>query len=685
MLKFLKFIPVQLTFFLVSGIIVGFYFYFNVVQLAIILGVLIVLLLFAYLHANNQFMPSPIFSIVVFLLSFFMGVSSITYKNQLNKKLHYYNSTNFSTTTPLLAVISIKKVLKPNAYYTKYEAEVIQLNKEKAIGKILINFKKDSLKNKLQVDDKLLVNTLFLEIKKPLNPHGFNYKKYLQNQQIYHQINSSKIQVLLLPKRDKTIKGIATSVREIINEALVKNGFKNDELAVINALLLGQRQNISRELQQNYAGAGVIHILAVSGLHIGIILLILTFLFKPLHYFKNGKIIALFFVILILWGYAIIAGLSASVVRAVTMFTAVAIGMSFNRPTNVYNTLVISMFFLLLFNPYYLFEVGFQLSYLAVFSIVWIQPKLYGLWRSTFWLPNKIWQLFTVSIAAQIGVLPLSLFYFHQFPGLFFLSNLVIIPFLGIILIGGIVIISLSVLGILPLIIGNTYSFIIQQMNNFVAWVSFQEAFLIQNISFSFALLLAFYACFFLVIKWIEKKGFYRFLWVLSSVIIIQSVFIFERYKKNATTEFIVFNKSKKSLIGVRTGNKIVVSTSIDSLTKKENALKAYLIGTGVNNLHSTPQKNLFKFYDETILVIDSLGIYKFKTIKPTIVILQGSPKINIERLIEYLQPKMIIADGSNYKSRIKKWEATCLKKKTPFYSTMQKGAFVLSTPLPIL
>ena len=128
-------------------------------------------------------------------------------------------------------------------------------------------------------------------------------------------------------------------------------------MAVVNALLLGQRQTISKDLIESYSDAGAIHILAVSGLHIGIILLILMFLFKPLHYLKHGKVLASILIICLLWVYAIIAGLSPSVVRAVTMFTAIAIGMHLNKPSNIYNTLVISMFFLLLFNPYYLFEV----------------------------------------------------------------------------------------------------------------------------------------------------------------------------------------------------------------------------------------------------------------------------------------------------------------------------------------
>ena len=225
--------------------------------------------------------------------------------------------------------------------------------------------------------------------------------------------------------------------------------------------MLGQRQDISKEIYNSYTQAGAIHILAVSGLHVGIILLLLNFIFKPLIYFKNGNYIKLIVIVLILWSYAVIAGLSASVVRAVTMFTAVAIGMHLKRPTNVYNTLTISAFFLLLFKPMFLFDVGFQLSYLAVLAIVIIQPMLEKLWKPKFKLIDFFWKIFTVTIAAQFGIIPVSLYYFHQFPGLFFLSNLVIIPCLGFILGFGILIIILGLLNLLPNFLASTFGFVI--------------------------------------------------------------------------------------------------------------------------------------------------------------------------------------------------------------------------------
>ena len=680
MIKFLKFIPVQLTFFLIVGILFGNYISIQPKHLLVIFGTLILLFTVAYFYANKQFQTPFLFSVLVFLVSFSMGLGAITYKNQLNHKKHYSKQLQFSDSIPAAALISIEGVLKSTAYYDKYEAEVFELNGKKSIGKILVNIQKDSTKHQLQVDDHLAIKLVFSAISEPLNPYGFNYKKYLKLQQIHHQIYVDKSQFLKLKKTKQTVNGIAANIREKINAALVQYGFKNDELAVVNALLLGQRQNLTIELQQSYIGAGAIHILAISGLHIGIILLILTAVFKPLQYFKQGKLAASIIIIIILWMYAIIAGLSPSVVRAVAMFTAIAIAMQVNRPSSTNKTLVISMFFLLLFNPYYLYEVGFQLSYLAVFSIVWIQPKIYNLWKPKLWFFNKIWQLLSVSAAAQIGVLPLSLYYFHQFPGLFFVSNLVIIPVLGIILTCGILIIALAVLQIAPQFLVDAFIFVIRQMNYFVVWVAQQEIFIIQQISMSFLLMIAFYALLFFGLKWTEKKVFYRFALVLISIVLLQTVFIFEKYLTQSTDEFIVFNQSKISTVAKRDGNEIRFYTSKDSLKTAANFKIAYLVGAELDEmLPSEKIENLYFFNNETILVVDSLGIYKFNFLKPTMVILRQSPKINLERLIENLKPKIIIADGSNYKSYLRDWEQTCLKNKTPFHNTMQKGAFILN------
>jgi len=679
MIKFLNYIPLQLMLWLIFGILVGYYFEIEPTYLYILFGCFILFFLGTYIYANKKYNPSLIFSIITFALSFLIGVSAITFKDERNRSDYYRNNKKFSQSKAQNSILFIRKVLKPNLYSYKYEADVLELNSEKVSGKILLSVKKESNLNTLKIDDKILVYTVFNKIKNPKNPFEFNYKNYLKNQQIHHQLYLKENEYLFLDSAF-TLKGFAAKIREQINMGLIRNGFKNDELGVINALLLGQRQNISEELRQNYVNAGAVHILAVSGLHVGIILLILAFLLKPLKYLRYGNFLSALGIVILLWVFALIAGLSPSVVRAVTMFTAITIGMYSNRISSIYNTLVISMFFLLLINPYYLFDVGFQLSYLAVFSIVWIQPKIYNLWIPKFWLFNKTWQLFTVSVAAQIGVLPLSLYYFHQFPGLFFVSNLVIIPFLGSLLMFGIIVIILSLLEVLPPIIFDFYVLILKGMNRFISFISEQETFVIQSISFSLLLLLASYAFIFLLLKWTEKSNFQRALGVLLSIILLQSVFIFEKYKKQSTHEFIVFNKTAENILGIRDSGKMTINTSISKLSLSENPIKNYVVGTGIDSITiSEENKKLLFFKKETILTVDSLGFYKFKTIKPSIVLLQQSPKINLDRLILELNPKFIVIDGSNYKSYVEKWEESCNKNKTPFYNTSKNGAFILN------
>ena len=678
MIKFLKFVPVQLTFFLTFGILVGHFFSIKPSVLIVINAVLFIILSIVFVISFILHKQHFIFRILAYFVSILVGVTSITLNTQINKKLHYSNFTSFNNYNAKTSTLYFREVLKPSKNYNKFKAKVINFEGNKSIGNVIVSIKKDSIVNTLEVDDVILINGIFNQINSPLNPHAFDYKKYLANNQIHHQVFISKNKFIHLPNKISSIKGWAAEFREKINKSLVKYGFKENELAVVNALLLGQRQLISEDLINSYADAGAIHILAVSGLHVGIILIILTFFFKPFHKFKNGKLISSILIVILLWLFAIIAGLSPSVVRAVTMFTALSIGMHLNKPTNTYNTLVISMFFLLLINPNFLFEVGFQLSYLAVFSIIWIQPKIYNLIIPKFWIVRKAWQLLTVSFAAQLGVLPLSIFYFHQFPGLFFISNLVIIPFLGFILTYGVFLIALALFNALPQFLADIFIYIIKLMNGFVSWVGSQRFFILEDIGISFLFMLLTYGLIVSFFKWTENKVFYRLFVFLIIMIAIQSALIIEKRQIESTNEFILFNENRTSLIANRKGKQLTVYSAYDSINKLYS-FNPYLLNTGlIKSFKVEETKNLFKFNNESILIVDSLGIYKFKSIKPTIIILQNSPKINLERLIKLHKPKLVVADASNYKYYINKWDNTCTKKKTPFYNTMQKGAFFI-------
>jgi competence protein ComEC len=481
-----------------------------------------------------------------------------------------------------------------------------------------------------------------------------------------------------LQKKNKSLFGIAHTLREKINSELKAQDFSKNELSIYNAILLGQRQDISKETFTTYKNAGAIHILAVSGLHIGIILMILNFLFQPIGKLKQGKIIKLVVVVLFLWVYALIAGLSPSVIRAVTMFTSIAIGITLNRPSGVKNSLVASLFFLLLGHPLFLFDVGFQLSYSAVFSIVWLQPFFSKLWKPKHKAVQYFWQLLTVSFAAQIGVLPLTLFYFHQFPGLFFVSSLVIIPILGLLLSIGFLVAILALLDFLPKQLVDFYEILLEAMNKIVEIISKQETFLFEGISFSILLMVSSYMLLIFTMTFLQQKNIKNAFLFLSAVLLLQATLFYEKKKKQEKNEFIFFQETANSVFVHRKNEKVIVYKNLDTINRNlSRPVKSYILGNNLEISERKPIKNYFKSEKTSMLVIDSFGIYYPLKIYPEIVILTQSPKINLDRLIEILQPKMIIADGSNYKSYINRWQKTCGEKKINFYDTSKMGAFV--------
>jgi competence protein ComEC len=245
------------------------------------------------------------------------------------------------------------------------------------------------------------------------------------------------------------------------------------EQATAAALVLGVTDGLDNELLQAYASTGALHVLAVSGLHVSIIYWIILLVLKPLDTTRSMKWLLAFISVFILWSYAFISGWSPSVLRAVTMFSFVAFSRPWRQSTNIFNTLASSMFCLLLFDPYYIMSVGFQLSYLAVFGIVFLQPRLYGLWEPSGRLLDEIWKVSSVSIAAQIATLPIGLYYFHQFPTYFLPANLAVIPISFVVLVLGLAVAVFAFIEPLVWILGWILTMTVKLMNGLV--IAFEQ------------------------------------------------------------------------------------------------------------------------------------------------------------------------------------------------------------------
>ncbi len=674
-MKLLNFTVIKLTVSLIIGILLGYCFEFNLYFLIALNSISLVILLVVLLLNSTSKKPIWI-GMLIYLNTIAIGCLVSKTHDQINFKNHYSKIINNKSDSALIT-FRVKEVLKPGKFYSKYVIDIFKIDDRTVIGRSLLNVSIDATEQPFKVDEIFITKSQFKELIPPLNPHQFDYKSYLKKQYIYHQLFIDSHELLKISSRKHTLYGYASKLREHINKKLDLYNFKRDELAIINALLLGQRQDISKEIYDSYTQAGAIHILAVSGLHVGIILYLLNFLFKPIEYIKHGKIIKTILLIIILWSFAIIAGLSASVVRAVSMFTIVAIALNLERPTNVYNTLTISMFFLLLFKPNFLFDVGFQLSYLAVFAIVSFQPILYNLWPQKNKIGRFFWNIFTVTISAQFGIIPISLYYFHQFPGLFFVSNLVIIPFLGSILGLGLVIIGLSLVNLLPNFLATAFGFIISSMNTFVTWIAEQESFLFKNISFSIEQVIMSYLLIIITLIVLKRKTYKTLTALLLIVVFGQIYYITTKYFKTKNA-FIVFHKSKQHIIGFKKDHILTLHTSLkDSTISKDKMITNYTIGASIKTITPDSLKLVYQFDNRTVLVIDSMNVYNVASFKPDIIILQQSPKINLKRVITTLQPELIISDGSNYKSYQDRWESTCKAQKIPFHRTSKKGAFI--------
>jgi competence protein ComEC len=675
-MKLLHFSIIKFTICLIIGIVLSKILSISVLYswfITISLTALSVILYFIFKKKSNHIY---LFGTIIYLTFVAFGLFISNSNEDLNKTNHFSNYISKDTTTST-TTFRIRELLKPNAYSQRYYIDLLQINNNNVIGKALLNVKKDSLQSILPIDAIYTTAIPLVDVKKPLNPDQFSYKNYLEKQQVHFQLYADHTNILQLQNKTHTLFGYAGKLRNHINSKLDKYQYTNDQLSIINALILGQRQNITKAVYDNYTNAGAIHILAVSGLHVGIILLILNLVFKPVERLKNGKFYKTIILVILLWTYALIAGGSASIIRATTMFSIVAIGINLKRPTNIYNTLAVSVFILLLIKPNFLFDVGFQLSYAAVIAIVSFQPILEKLWTPKYKIVTLLWQTLTVTVSAQFGIIPISLYYFHQFPSLFWLSNLIVIPFLSIILGLGLLVITLALFGLPKTFLSDTFGMVINWMNSFFEWISSQEDFLIIDIPFTIAQVIISYIFIFCLYALSHNKNYRWLQLTLISVLILQLSYTIVQFNSKSN-QFIVFHKSRNTLLGKKHNNQLATFSTLKT-AETNSIIRSYAVKNALQTSASKPVTNIYKLDNKHVLVIDSLSVFNVKGITIDYVVLTQSPKLNLERLIDSLKPKVIIADGNNYRSYVNRWEATCLKQKLPFYHTGKTGAYIIN------
>lgn len=674
-MKVLEFPLARITLGFLFGILTAFYFLPNpnlVFGLLFCLLIVLTLLFFGTKKIKN----APFyFAILTYSISFLIGISSLILQTNSLEKSNYSNDNSIFEKEVSITLI-VREKLKNTNYNQRYIALVQTIDNKDYSGRILVSIPKKNIPNPFEVGTILRIQGTLVKNKKPDNPNQFDYGNYLKQKQIYAQlyVHSGNIERSLEPQKDICYYSAKITTR--ITHNLENSDFNKTSLAVATALILGQRQDIAPEIVQDYQYAGAVHILSVSGLHVGFIFLFLNFVLKPISNTRRGSILKLAILVSILVFFALLAGLSPSIIRSVVMFSFVAIGLHLRRSVNIYHTLLVSMLLILLFQAYFLFDVGFQLSYLAVFFIVWFQPVLSKLWKPKNKIVKYSWDILTVSFAAQIGTLPLSLYYFHQFPGLFFITNLAVIPLVSIIMFIGIVVMAFAAFGFTAHWLNKPLEWSIILLNKIINTIASFEQFIIKDIPFNFSLLASSYILIFTLIIWFKKPYFNRLLLVLISIITFQLTLLIINWQTQNQEEWIVFNVKRNTLIGQRQGNEVSLYSN-DSVATKSKMLHSYLVANFSQIKDKKTLQHTAYFKENKILILDSLGVFP-QNIKPDIVVLTQSPKINLDRMLLDLKPKIVIADGSNYKSLLTQWERSCKKQKIPFHATAEKGYFQL-------
>ncbi len=291
----------------------------------------------------------------------------------------------------------------------------------------------------------------------PLNPAEFDYKRYLSNRGIYHQ------QYLRLYMRHRIgyapanpITRVATSVNQWADSVFTRQIGSRAESGIVSAMLLGVRDDIDPDLYKAYSASGAVHVLSVSGLHVGILFNVLVYILGAFRKDRRTKLTIGLVQLVILWFYALVTGMSPAVLRSAGMFSVLIIANATGRKADILNTLGASAFFILLFDPYALFSAGFQLSYVAVAGIGMWHERVYELIKIKNTALDHVWNLTSVAIVAQLATFPLGVYYFHQFPTYFLLVNPVVM---------------VLVAGLLPLAMGSLVVCWIPYVRDLTGWL----------------------------------------------------------------------------------------------------------------------------------------------------------------------------------------------------------------------
>lgn len=497
--------------------------------------------------------------------------------------------------------------------------------------KVVVYLQKDSLANLISPGDEIIFHSKLQSFKNFGNPDDFDYERFMK---IKGYSGTTYLPSYNWQKTGKSVNNISTisqRVRAKIISHYESFGLDSDTFAFITALTIGYKNFLTDDLQESFRKSGTSHVLAVSGLHVGIVFIVFSTILSFLG--KHGKLFQLrqILIILALWFYAFVTGFSPSVLRAVIMLTVYCISTLIYRKGFTYNTLAIAAFIILIINPYSLFDISFQMSFVAVFSILFFMPILEKLYKPKNKATKYIWDLFTVSLAAQLGVFPVVLYYFGTFPTYFFIANMLIVPLIGIIIYSVIPVVVFKLLALTGLKIFSMifvfFRWILYALVTVVLKVaSFVEHLPFSQISYLYITTTQLFFISILILSFaqfvLNNRPKYIILTLLSSIFLLCTN-TFSMLNEQPV-KLVVYNKTGESEIGLfHKGKRYLLEISENGIVPHKEAVIVHLSDNNYKNIIENvyfPADILILNNDKTFSIPNLNAIFQ-----PSIVVIENT------------------------------------------------------------
>ena len=555
-------------------------------------------------------------------------------------------------------------------------------------GRVMAYFQKTDSAFALRYGDLIALSAPIGEVLPPKNPEEFDYRTYLMRKGITGQVYLKDADWMdLQTNHANPVFAFSYRFRDVLLASLQRCGVKDKEFGVAAAILLGYDDNLEDEVRQHYVAAGSMHILCVSGLHVGIIYLMAAFLLSFLKRKKWQKVLKNSLLLLLIWFYAFIAGLSPSILRASLMISFVIIGEMIHRKGFIINSIAASAFILLCLNPYNLFEIGFQLSYAAVIGIVVLQKPIYQLVYVKNTLLDKAWNITAVALSAQIATIPFTLFYFQQFTTYFWLSNLFMTPISFIVVIGGMLLLLVSWIPYVNVALGYLVWGMIYVMNYLVSWVDALPLSIVKGLyvsEFEFCMLLVAFLLLLLGVT-MRKR---RLLIAMLSVLLLMMGSVTVRHFRSETQQGMTFFSLRHhtAVDFYRGGQHFVLADSslmddastVDyslkgAWTKRDLSLQPKVVGLegDFEGAFLRKRSNLVSFdgkllalWDDALAVEDSLS-YRLPV---DYLLVTGRQKPDLQAIVNGYDPQLLLLDGTVPRYLADHWKSQAEALHCPYY-----------------